>query len=156
MTPSTISPDIKKELDEQGFAKSGDIGGQPKTHYWTPDGRSLWVAPSWHEFAKRDSTGKILESGVRDANLDKGWLMQKPTILKLYCGGCDCWHDTEKEVNECEAKRNDRFKVWGDEHVAYRRNGKNIGVDEETNRLTQVEKDVGEIKDMLTKLLERG
>lgn len=86
------------QVDE--IRKIEDIGGQPKMTYWTPDGRSIRAMPDIHEYSKTQN-GKIVENGMRDANLDKGWLTTKPDILKPYCEGCDRWHDTQKEVDTC-------------------------------------------------------
>ena len=84
---------------------TGDIGGQPKITYWTPDGRVLRNLPDWHEYWRTDANGRIVETGMRDANLDKGWLTTKPEILKLYCEGCDKWHNTQDEVNGCIGRK---------------------------------------------------
>jgi len=72
------------------------IGGQPKTRYWTPDGRELLKSPCM----RTTSNG-----GVRDANYDFGWLPVKPTVLKPYCPNCDKWHDTEEEIKECGKRK---------------------------------------------------
>ena len=50
---------------------------------------------------KKDKDGKVIATGKRDANLDRGWLLTKLKRKKLYCPGCDRWHDTQKQVNAC-------------------------------------------------------
>ena len=83
------------------FGLNGDIGGIPRKTYYTPDGRVIATIPSIREFVRKDATGKIIEQGTRDANLDRGWLTTKPETLKLYCKGCDRWHDTKAQVTAC-------------------------------------------------------
>ena len=117
---------------------TGDIGGQPKQRYWTPDGREIWSMPDIHENAL----------GFRDANLDRGWLTTKPTELKLYCPHCDRWHDTIKEVNQCGAKR----KVLYAKHARLAR--KELKVTEPDERINKLESDMAEIKGLLKRLLE--
>lgn len=144
---TTSATDIRRDLEQQGFARTGDIGGQPKTKYWTPDGRVMLVAPSWHEFVQRDRNGKVITSGIRDVNLDRGWLMQKPEILKPYCPHCDMWHDTLKEVAACQVKRQSLIK-----HATARMQEQ--GQPQENNiRMAKLEKEMGEIKGILTQLL---
>ena len=92
---------IMERIDKEGFAKTGDFGGQPKTTYWTPDGRKIRAMPDMHEYTRRDKDGKVIDSGVRDANLDKGWLNYKPTSLQLFCPHCDRWHMTKADVDTC-------------------------------------------------------
>lgn len=133
---------LTQEVAEKGYAKVSDIGGQPKCHYWTPDGRELWVAPSIREYVRRDTTGKVIQTGVRDANLDKGWLLEKPATLKLYCPHCDLWHDTPKGVEDCLAKRS---KIISQSIINTEK--------QPDSRLDKLESEMAEIKNMLSKLL---
>jgi len=79
------------------------IGGLPKTTYYTPDGRTIKTFPDTRERVIKDKQGTVIWHGTVDANLDRGWLMQPPQILKPYCRGCDRWHDTQAEVDKCIA-----------------------------------------------------
>lgn len=119
---------------------TGSIGGQPKSTYWTPDGRVIRAMPDIHEYLYKG------ENGLRDANLDKGWLLQKPSELKLYCPHCDYWHDTEGEIKGCKLKHTALIA----KHT--KKAKKELGG---LDRIDKLEKDMGEIKDLLKKLLER-
>jgi len=126
--------------------KTGDIGGAPKQNYYTPDGRIIRAMPDMHGYGnQRDKEGNIIESGVRDANLDKGWLAQMPSELKPYCPHCDRWHDTEDEIAKCEQVR----KKWVTNLT--KKAQKELGGD----RIDKLETEISEIKNLLTKLLEK-
>ena len=124
---------------------TGDIGGQPKQTYWTPDGRQIKAMPDIHHYALKDKDDKVIANGVRDANLDKGWLLQKPSELKLYCPHCDRWHDTEGEIRQCESK-NTQFVAKCEEKAK-----KELGID----RIGKLETDMSELKNLMKQLLER-
>lgn len=124
---------------------TGDIGGQPKQTYWTPDGRPIRAMPDMHEWAKKDNKGVVIENGVRDANLDKGWLLSKPTELKLYCPHCDLWHNEKSEIIKCERSRS---KLIAKHTKQAKKDLSGNG------RLNKLENDMDEIKNLLTKLLE--
>ncbi len=128
----------KQELAKKGYA---DIGGTPKIAYFTPDGRVIMALPAMRTYS--DDNG----GGTRDANLDKGWLTSMPTELKPYCPHCDLWHGTEGEVNECGRKKNVLAVKW-------QRKAKKELSQEDGGRLDKLEGDMGEIKDLLKKLLE--
>jgi len=105
----TVTAKEKAEIKKQGFANTGGI---PRTTYWTPDGRTIQSIPSWREFRAKDAEGNVTGSGVRDANLDKGWLPYPPQDPKPYCAGCDKWHDTEEEVIVCIADKQEKAAKW--------------------------------------------
>ena len=128
----------KQELGEKGYA---NIGGTPKIPYFTPDGRKVMALPAMRTFA--DANG----GGTRDANLDRGWLSSMPAELKPYCPHCDLWHDTEKQVTECGRKKNVLAVKW-------QKKAKKELAEEDSGRLNKLEDDMGEIKDLLKKLLE--
>ncbi|KKN49971.1 hypothetical protein LCGC14_0637720 [marine sediment metagenome] len=146
MVAKTLSPSAREQIAESGPRLVGEIGGQPKTRYFTPDGREIFSAPSWHEYTRKDANGKVLDSGVRDANLDKGWLMQKPERLKLYCPHCDRWHDNENEVAECQRKRDSLMAVSAARMKKEQPSDSN-------DRLDKMEIEMGEIKALLLKLV---
>ena len=99
----------RQELEIQGYTMSPMWGGPKKKKYYTPDGREVWKVPSLREYAvKKD--GKIIEEGTRDANYDQGLIDVLPEVLKVYCGGCDKWHDTDKEVAACIKSRQNLYK----------------------------------------------
>lgn len=91
---------VTPSIEKTGYGLSGDIGGLSKTTYYTPDGRIVRTFPSIREYVRKNN-GKVTETGTRDANLDKGWLLFAPTEFKPYCSGCDRWHDTQEEVTAC-------------------------------------------------------
>ena len=105
---------------------TGDIGGQPKITYWTPDGRVLRNLPDWHEYSRTDANGRLVETRMRDVNLDKGWLTTKPEILKLYCEGCDKWHNTQDEVNGCISQKTTKTREWEKKAKAKMKSGDDI------------------------------
>ena len=126
---------------------TGNIGGQPKTKYFTPDGLIIRAMPDIHEYAQKDDIGKVISSGLRDANLDKGWLTQKPTTLMLYCPHCDLWHATTKDIDQCGAKRKALYSKHG--KLAKRELGKS------DSRINKLESDIAEIKGLLNRLLNK-
>ena len=119
---------------------TGDVGGQPKQTYFTPDGRQIRSMPDMHEYTYKG------EGGIRDANLDKGWLLQKPTELKLYCPNCDEWHDTKKEVEDCGIKRDSLIAKHTKEAK------KELGDD----KYEKMSAEIDELKKLVKQLLEKG
>ncbi len=119
------------------------IGGQPKKRYWTPDGREITAQPNTHGTS---------DGGIRDANLDKGWLASKPTELKLYCPHCDMWHDTKDEVAKCGAKKK------AIENKYKREAKKTIGkeVADKDKEIENLRAEMAEIKDLLNKMVAKG
>ena len=99
------------QLEAAGYYFSAPTGGQPRKTYYTPDGRKIRAIPSMREYQMKHEDG-TMETGERDANYDKGWLDQMPTVLKLYCKHCDKWHDTEKEIEDCGLKHK-KLETWG-------------------------------------------
>ncbi len=101
----------KEAIERTGYGISGDIGGIAKQTYFTPDGRRIRAIPCMRDYITRKD-GKVIESGTRDANYDKGWLPVMPTALKSYCSGCDKWHDTKEEVSQCIAVKREKADKW--------------------------------------------
>ena len=101
MKESGLTPAI----EAAGYGLSGGIGGLPRTTYYTPDGRVIQSIPSMREAAIRDRAGHVVRTVVRDANLDKGWLLSPPARKKPFCPTCDLWHGTQREVAACAEKR---------------------------------------------------
>lgn len=126
------------------------FNGVNKTRYWTPDGRQIDALPGLRGFSVRKN-GKVIRSGVRDINLtDKGWLSQPPADPKPYCKGCDKWHDTQKEVDECIANKNKSLRLWEKKAQGMK---KEEGGDLRAE-VDELKGDISDIKSMLTKLLE--
>jgi len=125
------------------------FGGQPKISYWTPDGREIRAMPDIHEYAVKDEKGKVIRSGTRDANLDKGWLTTKPTDPKLFCPHCDKWHDTGPEIAACGQKKNNLI-------AKYENEGKKELAAKQDGRIDKLEADMRDIKGMLQMILEKS
>lgn len=92
----------RQEIESFGFGVTGYVGGLPKTTYYTPDGRSFRAIPLIRDWQKLNDEGKVIAKGTRDANLDKGWLLQMPAVLKIHCLFCDGYHDSQTQVDTCE------------------------------------------------------
>ena len=67
----------RQQIEAQGFAKTGDVGGQPRITYYTPDGRVIRAMPDMHEYALKDAKGnpEIL-AFVRKKIESAHWLIQ--------------------------------------------------------------------------------
>lgn len=104
----TVTTEEREQIRSRGFAY---FGGVPKKRYWTPDGREIINVPAMRTF-NIVKEGRVISSGIRDANLDNGWLEQKPEVLKLYCPYCDKWHDTQEEVDGCGKRKGKFNKHW--------------------------------------------
>jgi hypothetical protein len=133
--------------------KLGDIGGQPVKTYWTPDGRVIRCIPDIHAWASyKVVNGKRMvdKSGERDANLDKGWLVQMPDAanLKPYCPHCDRWHGTTEEIEECGEKKAAIVKIAEDK-------AKKELLTAEDPRIAKLEGDMAELKGMFSKIMEK-
>ena len=100
-----MSIGITPAIEAAGYGISGDIGGLKRTVYYTPDGRIIRAIPQIRDWVKKNKEGKAIDSGVRDANLDKGWLLQMPQVKKLFCPHCDQWHDTQVEIEACKIQQ---------------------------------------------------
>lgn len=143
----------KAELESQGVTISEVFGGAKKSRYWTPDGREVRAVPSMRTWIKKKD-GKVIDSGIRDANLDKGWLLQPPTKLKPYCPHCDNWHDTQKEIDECGAKKKVFDNKWAAMAKRMRRD-EGGEVEKIKAEVLELKSDMTDIKNMLAQLLER-
>ena len=139
-------------IEQDKPRQTGDVGGQPKQRYWTPDGRLIKAMPDMRGYSRIDGTGTVIDSGIRDANYDKGWLGQKPTELKLYCPHCDLWHDSQAEIIKCQRQRKSFDNKWA------RRTKKESPQNGERNddRISKLENDIGEIKQLLQKMINGG
>jgi len=144
-----LAPEVITQLKSQGVAITGHIGGIKRKRYWTPDGREVYAIPSMRTFVRRVG-GEIVEEGTRDANLDKGWLLYPPTELKQYCSGCDRWHDTKEEVNECIAKKKASAIKW-EKASREKLNKEN---DDVNNEISELKEELAEIKTLLLKVIK--
>ena len=135
------------------------FGGQPKQRYWTPDGRLIMAMPDMREYTHTDRAGKVIDSGIRDANYDKGWLPQKPTELKLYCRYCDLWHDTQQEITKCQRRKKAFDAKWSKRaKQENRQNGETNDdrISHLENDVGEIKSDLGDIKNLLQKLINGG
>jgi len=127
------------------------IGGPQKKRYYTPDGREVWQFPSIRGYAKKNQAGDIVEQGTRDANYDQGWLDSPPQNPKLYCKGCDKWHDTQEEVDACIKSK----KVYLTK--MQKRAQEELGEEnlKEDNEIQELKSEVSELKSMLQQILDK-
>jgi len=140
----------KQEAARTGAAVSGVWGGPQKQRYYTPTGEEVYSIPSWREFVRKNSDGKILEQGTRDANLDKGWSLSLPTELKVACPGCSKWHDTQQGVDACVDKKAEVTAQW--ERKALEQQPQSQDADTE-GRLDKLEEGLSDIKALLQQAL---
>jgi len=138
----------KREAARTGAAVSGLWGGPQKQRYYTPTGEEVYSIPSWREFTRKGPDGRILEQGTRDANLDKGWSLSRPTELKVACPGCSKWHDTAKEVDACVDKKAEVAAQW--ERKALEQQPESADVE---GRLGKLEEGLSDIKALLQQAL---
>jgi len=136
---------VTPAIESSGYGLSGDIGGLPRQTYYTPDGRVIKAIPCMREYAKREN-GKVVETGTRDANYDKGWLPTMPTELKPYCPHCEEWHDTQEEIDACGSETRRRAE-WGDKIARKFRK-------EEHEDIDNLKSEIAELKEMVKKLTE--
>lgn len=134
---------ITPAIETAGFGISGDIGGLARKTYWTPDGRVIRAIPGCVEFAIKDKDGNVIRTGTRDPNLDKGWLLSPPTVLKPFCRTCDRWHDTQEEVEACAVKQG-KFIASMEAKVKQ----------EDTDKVSSLEQRVAELTALVEKLME--
>ena len=129
-------------------APDGVMDGIPRTVYYTPDGRTIRTMPSLREYTKRDARGNVIESGIRDANLDRGWLLTRPEKLLPFCQTCDRWHDTQAEVAAC-AQEGAKFirRMDGQVRTEQRKNKR-----KESDKITGLEKQIAELKAMIEQM----
>jgi len=135
------------QAESAGINQTGQIGGQPKQKYYTPDGSIIFAMPDIHEY-QQTSKGKVVAQGLRDANLDRGWLLSKPEKLQIYCGGCDKWHPTQKEVNACIKKKSAFTKEW--EAKAKKDLPKDASAE-----MAEMKTEMKELKTMFSEVLEK-
>ena len=97
---------IEQTLEQEGAAvsdirdkKTGKLlvnNRTPRNKYFTPDGREQWKIPQQRERS---------DGVIYDLFLAQGYTLVPPVNPKLYCKGCDRWHDTEEEVDACIGKK---------------------------------------------------
>ncbi|KKN71821.1 hypothetical protein LCGC14_0416750 [marine sediment metagenome] len=136
---------VTPAIEAAGYGRSGDIGGLPRQTYYTPDGRTIRAIPSLREYVRKKD-GKVVETGTRDANFDKGWLPVMPTDLKPHCPHCGEWHDNQEEVDACALEIKKRT-AWGVRLAKKVRK-------QESDDITSLKEEVAELKEMLEKALE--
>ena len=151
-----LDPKIRGQLESDGVAVSGDIGGLKKKRYYTPDGREIFAVPAIRDFIRRKD-GKVVGSGTRDANFDKGWLDHQPTEneKKLHCKYCDKWHDTQAEIDKCRETKK-KFDAKFMKMAKKEAEKDNAEYEERLAKLEEkVDKGLSNIQEMLTKLMEK-
>lgn len=136
---------VTPAIEASGYGVSGDIGGLPRQTYYTPDGRIVKAIPCMRDYVRKVDS-KVVESGTRDANYDKGWLPVMPTELKPHCAHCGEWHDNQEGIDAC-ADAIKKRKEWGDKLAKkYKK--------EEHEDITNLKREIDELKEMVKKLTE--
>ena len=136
---------VTPAVEASGYGISGDIGGLPRQTYYTPDGRAVKAIPLMREYVRKQD-GKVVETGTRDANYDRGWLPVMPTELKPHCSHCEEWHSNQEEIDAC-ADRIKKRREWGDRLARkYKK--------EEHEDIAGLKGEIAELKDMVKKLAE--
>jgi hypothetical protein len=151
-----VSQDTQRELASSGAALGQVWGGPQRTRYYTPWGEEVLAIPSMRDWVRKDAGGRVVESGTRDANLDKGWTLGPPTEPKQHCAGCDAWHTTEEEAAACVVAKAAVTEAW--EKKARQMRAKERGgvvESDASDRLDQLEEGQARIEGLLVKLLER-
>lgn len=141
-----ISAEEKKQIRQKGYA---DIGGIPRKRYWTPDGREVFGIPSMRTFIIKEGN-KVIEEGIRDANLDKGWLAEKPKKPKPHCPHCNKWHNTQNEINACGQNKRAFDEEWQKKAKQMQEEPSDLRAEVES-----MKSDMGEIKNMLLELIKK-
>lgn len=144
-----ITKQEEKLIKRQGYAPTGGI---PRKLYWTPDGREVRAIASEREFIKKDDEGTVIDSGIRDANLDKGWLTQPPQNPVPYCSGCDKWHDTDEEVTLCIAEKQKQAEKW----EAWARKENEGEATLQAKEMEEMSNQILELKGMIYELVNKG
>ncbi len=155
---STLNRDAVAKLERgAGYGISGDIGGVNKKRYFTPDGETLFKVPCMREYARKDKDGKVIETGIRDANYDRGWLDQMPPNPVKHCPHCTEWHFKPEEYKECKAKKK-RIDAWGNRMARNLKKQEHADADAlrtEISDLKDVVAKQSETVDRVTALLEK-
>ena len=143
--------EITQTLEQDGAAV-GDIRDKktgkllvnnrtPRNKYYTPDGREQWKIPQHRE--RQDGV-------IYDVFIAQGYTLTPPENPKLYCKGCDKWHDTQEGVDECVGNKNQFPEAM--QKSAERELGK-----EHIETLSEKDKTIANLEasvDKLTKLME--
>lgn len=93
---SNLTVEAKKQLQQAGSIMSEMPKGIPKVKYYTPDGREELKIPQQRQ--RQDGV-------IYDIFLAQGYTLTPPENPKPYCKGCDKWHDTQEQVDECIGKK---------------------------------------------------
>ena len=132
---------LSPAIEGAGYGLSGDIGGLRRQVYYTPDGRVIRAFPDTREYVLKDKAGKVVKSGIRDANLDRGWLLSPLTAPKPFCGNCGRWHDTQAEVEACGLRQN-----------SFIAQAERLARQEEADKTSALEKQVAKLTALVEKL----
>lgn len=152
-----VSSEVRYQLATSGAALANTWGGPQKQMYYTPSGEEVWAIPGLRQWVRKDENGRVVASGTRDANLDKGWTTTPPTELKLNCGACSYWHDTEDELVACKEKRDATARAWEKKASAqHARETATVDNSDTSDRLDKLEEGMDEIKTMLKQALGAG
>ena len=147
-----IAPERMRVIEASGYGISGDIGGLQRTTYYTPAGRIIKTFPSMRERTIKNSEGQVTFHGMVDANLDRGWLLHPPQVLKPYCRGCDGWHDTQEEVDKCIITQETKL-------AAMEKQAKNEIAKESLDKdlkIADLERKVDKLTSLMEKFIETG
>lgn len=145
-----VTKQKEDEIRRVGYGISGDIGGIGKQTYFTPDGRRIRSVPNTRDYVLKDKDGKVIESGTRDGNFDKGWLPVMPTELKPHCDGCGDWHDTQEGVDKCIKGKEEQTRKWDE----YAEQQKKKNTDAQNGDVEELRVEVLEMRGQMNEILE--
>ena len=145
-----LTDEQREQIESTGYGITGKVGGRNLQTYYTPDGREVRLEPSLRNYVRKDIEGKIVGSGTRDANLDKGLLpyLLPDGMRQLECPYCRKWHRTQEEVDQCGIKTKADADKW--EKIARKESQK-----APEDRLSSLENKVDRLTDMFSKVLDR-
>lgn len=136
--------EIEQTLEQEGAAVTDirDKKGKlvvpnciPKQRYYTPDGREEWKIPQHRE--RQDGL-------VYDVFIALGYTYAPPLNPKLYCKGCDKWHDTQEDVDACVGKKRnfaEAMQKRAEQELAKDQRGKDktiAGLEAKVDKLTKL------------------
>ncbi len=134
---------ISVSPEQASTFRAQSVGGIPRRKYYTPDGKEVYGIVAERQYYDP----KTKTNGIRDANLDKGWLLEPPKELKIHCPNCDKWHDTKSEVVKCGQER----RVMMAKHTRWAK--KQLQQPESSPEVEELKNELAEVKALLRQMI---